>query len=85
MKEAPMPGKKSNNNSDNPRPAVDLAMPLIDIRQDAAEQDAEEKPELSRRKKVAQEKEEGNAGENMGVEEHALEKRNKDLNTFNLF
>ncbi len=51
MKEAPMLGKKSNEKPDKAAPAIDLAMPLIDIRQDAAEQDAQEKKEFAGREK----------------------------------
>jgi len=40
MKKAAMLGKKGNEKPDKAAPAVDLAMPLVDVRQDAAEQDA---------------------------------------------
>ena len=70
MKKAPMLSKKSNEKPDKAAPAVDLAMPLIDIRQDAAQQDAQEKSEFSGRKKIAEEKEERYASEDMRVEEH---------------
>lgn len=81
MKKAAMLGKKSNKNSDHSRPAIDFAMLLIDIRKDAAEQDAQKKPEFSSRKKIAEEKEESYARKDVRVEEHERKKEKEYLKT----